>query len=103
MGWTGHPTGGCIELFNCKGTWDGLRVGLVYRFAISQLHVVFIRSISRAYFLAVAAGRTFIWIYITGPLTDGYFKISNFSIDILDIRTGMEFDVGMPADLDQFG
>jgi len=37
------------------------------------------------------------------PLFDFYFEIARRSLDRLEIRIGNDFDVEMPADLDQFG
>jgi hypothetical protein len=37
------------------------------------------------------------------PLFDFYFEIACRSLDRLEIRIGNDFDVEMPADLDQFG
>ena len=102
MGGTGHPAWGSIEFFYCKTAWNGLGVSFIDGLTIYQFNVIFVRPLSRAYVLTVAAGSTFIRFYITGTFTEGYLEISFCPIDVLDIRTGMEFDVGMPADLDQF-
>jgi len=31
------------------------------------------------------------------------FKIACFPLDVFDVRKGQQFDIDVPADLDQFG
>jgi len=37
------------------------------------------------------------------PFPDGYLEVSRFAFNGFKIRIGDEFDIQMPADLDQFG
>jgi hypothetical protein len=58
---------------------------------------------NRAVLYAVSTSGTKIHIDTARPLFDFYFEIACRSLDRLEIRIGNDFDVEMPADLDQFG
>jgi hypothetical protein len=58
---------------------------------------------NRAVLHAVPTSGAKIHIDTACPLFDFYFEIACRSLDRLEIRIGNDFDVEMPADLDQFG
>jgi hypothetical protein len=58
---------------------------------------------NRAVLHAVSTPGTKIHVDTACPLFDFYFEISRRPLDRLKIRIGNDFDVEMPADLDQFG
>jgi hypothetical protein len=57
----------------------------------------------RAVLNTVSATCAKIHIDAPRPFLDFYFEIPGRSLDRLEIRIGNDFDVEMPADLDQFG
>ena len=82
---------------------NGLGVCLECSLTIVQLLIVFIGQVYGACFCAIAAGSAFGVVDKTGGLMDLDFEISFVSADVFNVGTGMEFDIDMPADLDQFG
>jgi hypothetical protein len=49
-----------------------------------------------------STARTFIDINVSGISTDPYLEVSFFPVDIFYVCAGMDFNIDMPADLDQF-
>ena len=66
-----------------------------------ESHNCFIRY--RAIFNANAATGAQLHVDASGLFLDSYLEISRASFNRLEIRIGDEFDVQVPADLDQFG
>jgi len=50
-----------------------------------------------------AASRTLGGVHKAGFLVDDNFEMPRLAADILDVGQGVDFDVGVPADLDQLG
>jgi hypothetical protein len=56
-----------------------------------------------AFFRAGATGNAQLRVHVPGRLNDGDFEITDLPGDTVDVGQCQQFDVGMPADLDQFG
>jgi hypothetical protein len=71
--------------------------------AQGQAPVEFVGKFDRTDFGAIAAAGAFGKVDKTGVLLDGSGKATLFTLEINQFRIGDQFDVQMPADLDQFG
>jgi hypothetical protein len=65
--------------------------------------VILVGQLDGADFGAFPATGAFGQIHEAGLLPELGFEISRFSVQSQDLGIGQEFDVQMPADLDQFG
>ena len=81
----------------------GLGVWHIDGLAFDQLFVVNVIYFFGTFFCTYAAGDAFVHVHIAGMLDNGYGKIAFFSRNVFQFRQGEQFDVDMPADLDQFG
>jgi hypothetical protein len=81
---------------------NGLCVLHVDGLARGQVLIVKIIHLFRTFFSACPAGNTFAHIHEPGMFQDAYLEIARFAADGTDFRQGQDFDVEMPADLDQF-
>ena len=68
-----------------------------------ECHIVLIFALDGTNFGALAATGTFRRIDKTGLLKDLYSEISRLAANLLNFRKGQQFDVKVPADLDQLG
>jgi len=98
-----QAAGGFILLFNGKGAGDGLGVLFEGGFADGQAPVEFVGKFDGADLGAIAAAGAFGKVDEPRVLLDGGGKATFFSLEINKFRIGDQFDVQMPADLDQFG
>jgi len=82
---------------NCLGVFeiDGLAFG--------KPTVIFVRDFLGAFLSTQAAGNAFVRVHIAGVLEDAHLKISFFAVNGCDFGEGEQFDVDVPADLDQLG
>jgi hypothetical protein len=81
----------------------GLRVLDVNGLARDQVLVVGIIHLFRAFLSTCPARNTLARVHKSGMLENAYGKIAGYAADGRDLRQGQDFDVEMPADLDQFG
>jgi len=72
-------------------------------FADGQTPVEFVGKFDGADLGAITAAGAFGKVYKTRVLLDGGGKATLFTLEINQFRIGDQFDVQMPADLDQFG
>jgi hypothetical protein len=75
----------------------------VYCLSLGKAFVVFIGQGDGADLGAFATAGAFCQIHKTGLLQDAGGKIARIAFKIQKFRVGKQFDVQMPADLDQFG
>ncbi|MBA7713778.1 hypothetical protein ES703_122788 [subsurface metagenome] len=73
--------------------------GFILRYFLIKL----IRVHDRAVFYTGSTTRAFVLYNVSGLLDQGYLKVSCFPFYTLNFSIGQDLDVGMPADLDQFG
>ena len=100
---TGEAAGGLVHFLYGKGAGNGLSVFLVGGLPLGKALVVLIGKRDGAGLGAIAAGRALCLIQIARVFVDGDIKMSGGTIDLCQFRIGDQFDVQMPADLDQFG
>ena len=74
---------------------NGLVIGYLLIERIGVLH--------GAVFHAGSTARTFIFNDIPGLLDQGYLEITRFTRHAANFGIRQDFDIWMPADLDQFG
>jgi hypothetical protein len=99
----GYLARGRAALANTEGPGDRLRILLENGLAFGQALVVFIGQGDGADLDALAATGAFLQIDETGLLVDGSGKVSRVPFEIQKFSIGEQFDIQMPADLDQFG
>jgi len=73
--------------------------GFILRYFLIKL----IRVLDRAVFYTGSTTRAFVLYNVSGLLDQGYLKLSCFPFYTVNFSIGQDLDVGMPADLDQFG
>jgi hypothetical protein len=103
VGRTGRPAGGGAALGDGIAAGDGLGVLFKGRLAPGKTLVVLVGQLDGADFGAFPATGTFGQVYEAGLLPELGFKIPGFSVQSQYLGIGQEFDVQVPADLDQFG
>jgi len=81
---------------------DGLCVMDINGFPLHETFVVFTAHLLRAFLRAGSAGDTLERIHETGTFEDLDLEVPLFSAQIHHLTEREEFDVKMPADLDQF-
>ena len=100
---TGGFTGSGPPFFDAKSTGNGLGIFFKCRPTRGKSLVIFIGAGYGTYFLAFTTAGTFVQIDIAGCLMNLCRKIARFPFKIDKFRIGEQFNVEMPADLDQFG
>jgi hypothetical protein len=65
--------------------------------------IIWIGDHDRAVFYAGGTARTFFLYNVSGLLDQGYPKVACFTFYTVNLGIGQDLDIGMPADLDQFG
>jgi hypothetical protein len=100
---TGGLTRGCPPFFNSKSTRYGLGVFFEGRLTRREPLVIFIGAGYGADFGTFTAAGAFIQIDVAGCLVNRCRKIARFPFQVDELRIGEQFNVEMPADLDQFG
>jgi hypothetical protein len=103
MGRAGGPAGGGAAFADGIGAGDGLGIFLESGPAAGQTLVIFVGQLDGADLGALTAGRALGQIDETGVLPQTGREISRFPVQPQDFRIGQEFDVQVPADLDQLG
>jgi hypothetical protein len=73
------------------------------RFSLGKTGIIFTVDLGRTFLRTETASNTFGRVHIARGLNHVDFKVAHFSGDTLYLRESQEFDVEMPADLDQFG
>ena len=81
----------------------GLIVGHIDGLALDELFVEGVNDLLGAFFRAQAAGDAFVHIHVARLLNDLDGKAALMPGNCPDLAQGEQFDVWMPADLDQFG
>jgi hypothetical protein len=99
----GRLARGRTALANAESSGDRLGVLFENGFAFGQALVVFIGQGDGANLDALAATGAFRQIDEAGLLVDGSAKVSRIPFEIQKFGIGEQFDIQMPADLDQFG
>jgi hypothetical protein len=89
-------------LVDSKGTGNGLGVFFESGVAFREPFVIFVGACNGAYFGTLAAAGTLFRVDEAGFLVHFGRKITGFSLQFHQFRVGEQFDVEMPADLDQF-
>jgi hypothetical protein len=102
MGRAGGFAGGRAAFADAESSRDCLRVLFEDGFTLGQAFVVFIGQSDGANFGALATARAFRQVHEAGLLVDGGAEISGISLEIQKFSVGEQFDVKVPADLDQF-
>ena len=80
-----------------------LRVVYMDGFIRRYVLIIWIRDQDRAVFYAGCTTRAFVLYNVSGLLDQGYFKVFCFPFYTVNFSIGKDLDIGMPADLDQFG
>jgi hypothetical protein len=82
--------------------WDGLGVFDVNGLSLSHAAVVFVGDLFRAFFGAGPAGNALVHVHVSRMLCQGDFKIALFAGYGVYLRQGVQLNIDVPADLDQF-
>jgi hypothetical protein len=98
----GGFAGGRAAFADAESPRDRLGILFEYGFTLGQAFVVLIRQSDRANFGALATAGAFRQVHKAGLLVDGGAEISGISLEIQKFSVGEQFDVKVPADLDQF-
>ena len=72
-------------------------------FILRHFLIKLIRVFHRAVFYTGRTARAFILYNVPGLLGQSYLKVSSFAFYAVDFRIRQDLDIGIPADLDQFG
>ncbi len=102
MGRTGGFTGRGAAFINNKCTRDGLGIFLESSLTIREPFIIFVGACNGADLGTFAAAGAFVRVDEAGFLVNFCRKITGLSIQFHQFRVGEQFDVEMPADLDQF-
>ena len=97
-----HLAGGGPFFRNGKDAGDGLGIFLKDCLSFPEALIIFIGHRNGADIDAIATGRAFGGINITGTFSNKDSEVTFRAIDLFHLGTGDEVDVKMPADLDQF-
>jgi hypothetical protein len=107
---THHLADATFPLFEVKAAFidildqgNGLGEVDMDRFILRYFLVIFVRVLGGAILHAVSAARAFVFENIPGLFCQGYLEVSYFPFYTVDFSIGEDLDIGMPADLDQFG
>jgi len=94
---------GCGAAFvDSIGTRDGLGIFFESRLAFREPFIIFVGACNGAYLGTLVAAGAFVRVDEAGFLVNFCRKITGLSIQFHQFRVGEQFDVEMPADLDQF-
>ena len=88
-----------VDIFDQR---NGLGEVNMDRFILRYFLVIFVWILDRAILHAVRATRAFVFENISGLFCQRDLEISRLPIYAINFRVGEDFDVRMPADLDQF-
>jgi hypothetical protein len=75
----------------------------VYRFILRYFLIEWIGDLDRAVLYAGSTTRAFVLYDISRLFNQGDLEVPFFSLYTVNLSIGQDLDVGMPADLDQFG
>jgi len=89
-------------LVDTIGTRNGLGIFFESGFAFRKPFVIFVGACNGTYFGTLAAAGALVRVDEAGFLVNFCRKITGFSLQFHQFRVGEQFDVEMPADLDQF-
>ena len=103
IGRAGLSAGRRIQLLDCKTARNGLGIGFECGLTIRQPHIIFAGSGYRADLGTVSASRACVIVNVSRTFAQIYLKVTLFSINVFDVGAGVQLNVDMPADLDQFG
>ncbi len=103
MSRTGCPAGGSAPLGNGISSGDGLGIFFIDGFSCGQSFVIFIGQFYGTDLTAFPATSALGQIHKAGLLPESGLEMSCFSIQSENFGVGQNFDIQMPADLDQFG
>ncbi len=81
---------------------DGLGIRYIGCLSFGKAFVKFVNDLGGTLFSTYAAGNAFFRINVSGGFFDGYIEISLVPVDFDDFGKCKEFNVYVPADLDQF-
>jgi hypothetical protein len=81
------------------------RLGILHvnGFAFAQAAVIGVGNFLGTFFGTGIAGNALFHVDVTGVLGQFDFKIALFAVNALNFAERQQFDVDVPADLDQFG
>ena len=65
--------------------------------------IIWIGDHDRAVLNTSSTARAFFLYNVSGLLDQGYLEVSCFTFYTVNLGIGQDLDIGMPADLDQFG
>jgi len=87
-----------------NGVFQGHGLGIVHidGLAFDQTLVKIVRGLARTFFGTLPAGDALVHVHIAGGLFQGDFKIPQFTVNGFNSGQGVQFNVQVPADLDQF-
>jgi len=88
---------------NVSNQRNGLSEVDVDGFILRYFLIKGIRVLDRAVFYTGRTTPAFVLQNIPGLLNQGYFEVSCLAFYTVNLSIRQDFDVGMPADLDQFG
>jgi hypothetical protein len=103
MGRAGDPAGGRPPFADSVSTGNGLRIFFEGRLPDGKTLIIFIGKFYWADLAAFPATGAFGKIHKTGLLSEPGLEMSRFSFQSPDLGVGQDFNVQVPADLDQFG
>jgi hypothetical protein len=92
-----------IEFFDREGSRDCLSVSSEHNAPVTETHIIFIFEPNRADLCTFAAAGAFGWVDVAWFLREFYCKVSGITRNFLNFGQGQQFDVKVPADLDQLG
>jgi len=98
-----HPAGGGVQFLNSVASGNSLGIRLVGSFAGAHILIKFTGAHYRADIDTIAAGGAGIQIDVAGFFVESDVKVTLLPVDGREGGIGVELDVKMPADLDQFG
>jgi hypothetical protein len=81
---------------------NGLGILDIHRLALDQVFVISVVHLLGALFSARAAGDTLFHVHEAGMFDHVHREVPRLAAHVCDFRKSQEFDVEMPADLDQF-
>jgi hypothetical protein len=82
---------------------DCLGVFKIDGLAFGKASVIFVRDFFWAFLRTQTTGNAFVRVHIAGVLEYAHLKISFFTVNGSDFGEGKQFDIDVPADLDQLG